>query len=127
MMKKFFSKNKTILLTLGGIALILFLTSANKKKKKAAGQTPSDPAAVKREGFPLKYGSRGKYVRALQRWLNAKKAEGVADFGANLVIDGKFGDKTLTALRLIWNEVEGYPVREVNEVQYLANDIHLYE
>ncbi len=126
MMKKFFSKNKTILLTLGGVALILFLTSANKKKK-AAGQTPSDPADVKREGFPLKYGSRGKYVRALQRWLNAKKAAGVADFGVNLVVDGKFGDKTLTALRLIWNEVEGYPVREVNEVQYLANDIHLYE
>ena len=126
MMKKFFSKNKTILLLLGGVALILFLTSANKKKK-AAGQTPSDPTAVKREGFPLKYGSRGKYVRALQRWLNAKKAAGVADFGANLVVDGKFGDKTLTALRLIWNEVEGYPVREVNEVQYLANNIHLYE
>lgn len=126
MMKKFFEKNKTILLLLGGMTLILFLTSANKKKK-TAGQTPSDPAAVKREGFPLKYGSRGRYVRALQRWLNAKKAEGVADFGANLVVDGKFGDKTLTALRLIWNEVEGYPVREVNEVQYLANDIHLYE
>ena len=127
MMKKFLSKNKTILLTLGGIALILFLTSASRKKKKAAGQTPSDPTAVKREGFPLKYGSRGRYVRALQRWLNAKKAAGVADFGANLVIDGKFGDKTLSALRIIWNEVEGYPVREVNEVQYLANDIHLYE
>jgi len=126
MMKKFFEKNKTILLLLGGVALILFLTSASRKKK-TAGQTPTDPTTIKREGFPLKYGSRGKYVRALQRWLNAKKAAGVADFGANLIVDGKFGDKTLTALRLIWNEVEGYPVREVNEVQYLANDIHLYE
>lgn len=126
MIKKFFEKNKTILLLLGGMAIILFLTSANKKKK-AAGQPPTDPAAVKRDGFPLSYGSSGKYVRALQRWLNAKKAEGVANFGANLIVDGKFGDKTLTALRLIWNEVEGYPVREVNEVQYLANDIHLYE
>ena len=126
MMKKFFEKNKTILLLLGGVALILFLTSASRKKK-TAGQTPTDPTTIKREGFPLKYGSKGKYVRALQRWLNAKKAEGVADFGANLIVDGKFGDKTLTALRLIWNEVEGYPVREVNEVQYLANDIHLYE
>ena len=116
-MKKPSTKKILIIIAVAILAYIVFTAF-----KKTASKSDTS-----RAGFPLKYGSRGKYVKALQRWLNAKKSEGVANFGASLVVDGKFGDKTLSALRIIWDKVEGYPVREVNETQYLANDIHLYE
>lgn len=121
---------KKVVIIIGVIALAYLIFIAFKKTTKTSEKTNnktdsgSEPS---RAGFPLKYGSTGKYVKALQRWLNTKKADGIANFGANLVIDGKFGDKTLSALRITWDKVEGYPVREINEVQYLANDIHLYE
>lgn len=128
-MKKPSTKKILIIIAVAILAYIIF-TAFKKKSAKSSGSDKtgdSDGTGTSRAGFPLKYGSRGKYVKALQRWLNAKKSEGVANFGANLVVDGKFGDKTLSALRIIWDKVEGYPVREVNETQYLANDIHLYE
>lgn len=129
-MKKPSTKKILIIIAVAILAYIAF-TAFKKLAKSSGGDKTGDSDGTgtdtSRAGFPLKYGSRGKYVKALQRWLNAKKSEGVANFGANLVIDGKFGDKTLSALRIIWNAVEGYPVREVNETQYLANDIHLYE
>lgn len=124
------TKKIVIIIAVAILAYIVF-TAFRKPAKSGSsdndGDNSGDGSGTQRTGFPLKYGSKGKYVKALQRWLNAKQSEGVANFGANLIVDGKFGDKTLTALRLIWNEVEGYPVREVNEVQYLANDIHLFE
>lgn len=127
-MKKPSTKKILIIIAVAILAYIVF-TAFKKTAIKTGSDGEKDEAGTdtSRAGFPLKYGSRGKYVKALQRWLNAKKSEGVANFGANLVIDGKFGDKTLSALRIIWNAVEGYPVREVNETQYLANDIHLFE
>ena len=122
---------KKIVLVVAGVIVLYLVFSAFKTKSESKSDTKENSNGsgdgTQRAGFPLKYGSKNKYVKALQRWLNAKKAEGVANFGANLVIDGNFGDKTLSALRIIWNAVEGYPVREVNEVQYLANEIHLYE
>ncbi len=127
-MKKPSTKKILIIIAVAILAYIVFTAfrkSASKSDSK--DEDSNGRSGTQRAGFPLKYGSRGKYVKALQRWLNAKKSEGVANFGANLVVDGKFGDKTLSALRIIWDKVEGYPVREVNETQYLANDIHLYE
>lgn len=130
-MKKPSTKKIIIIIAVAILAYIIFTAFGKKSAKSSSSDKNSDSDGTgtdtSRAGFPLKYGSRGKYVKALQRWLNAKKSEGVANFGANLVIDGKFGDKTLSALRIIWNAVEGYPVREVNETQYLANDIHLFE
>lgn len=128
-MKKPSTKKILIIIAVAILAYIVFTAFKRTASKSDSKDEDSngDGSGTQRAGFPLKYGSRGKYVKALQRWLNAKKSEGVANFGANLVIDGKFGDKTLSALRIIWNAVEGYPVREVNETQYLANDIHLYE
>lgn len=128
-MKKINTKKILIIIAVAILAYIVFTAfkkTASKSDTKNSDKDGTD-TDTSRAGFPLKYGSRGKYVKALQRWLNAKKSEGVANFGAKLVIDGKFGDKTLSALRIIWDKVEGYPVREVNETQYLANDIHLYE
>lgn len=124
------TKKIVIIIAVAILAYIVF-TAFRKPAKSGSsdndGDSSGDGSGTQRTGFPLKYGSKGKYVKALQRWLNTKQSEGVANFGANLVIDGKFGDKTLSALRIIWNAVEGYPVREVNETQYLANDIHLFE
>lgn len=128
-MKKINTKKIVIIIAVAILAYLVFTAFRKSASKSGSSSGDKDEAGTdtSRAGFPLRYGSRGKYVKALQRWLNAKKAEGVANFGANLVIDGKFGDKTLSALRIIWNAVEGYPVREVNELQYLANNIHLYE
>lgn len=129
-MKKIDTKKIVIIIAVAILAYIVF-TAFRKPAKSSGSDKTGDKSGTgtdtSRAGFPLKYGSRGKYVKALQRWLNAKKSAGVANFGASLVVDGKFGDKTLSALRIIWDKVEGYPVREVNETQYLANDIHLYE
>lgn len=121
---------RKILLILGGIIVAYLLFSSFKKKsanKTKATEKENKNWDTPRSGFPLTYGSKNIYVKALQRWLNAQKAAGVKDFGANLVIDGNFGSKTLSALRLIWQELEGYPIREVNETQYLDKDMHLYE
>ena len=125
-------KNTKKIVIIIAVAILAYLVfTAFRKSASTSGSSSGDKdeagTDTSRSGFPLRYGSRGKYVKALQRWLNAKKSEGVANFGANLVIDGKFGDKTLSALRIIWEKVEGYPVREINELQYLANNIHLYE
>lgn len=123
---------KKIVIIIAVVILVYLVFTAFRKPAKSRAEKEDDDkngsgSGTPRAGFPLRYGSSGKYVKSLQRWLNAKKAEGVANFGANLVVDGKFGDKTLSALRVIWEKVEGYPVREVNELQYLANNIHLYE
>lgn len=128
-MKKPSTKKILIIIAVAILAYIVFTAFKKPASKTGSSDGDKDGAGTdtSRAGFPLKYGSRGKYVKALQRWLNAKKSAGVANFGASLVVDGKFGDKTLSALRIIWDKVEGYPVREVNETQYLANDIHLYE
>lgn len=128
-MKKINTKKILIIVAVAILAYIIFTAFKKPASKSDSKDEDSngDGSGTQRAGFPLKYGSRGKYVKALQRWLNAKKSAGVANFGASLVVDGKFGDKTLSALRIIWDKVEGYPVREVNETQYLANDIHLYE
>lgn len=128
-MKKPSTKKILIIIAVAILAYIIFTAFGKKSAKSSSSDknSDSDGTGTSRADFPLKYGSKGKYVKALQRWLNAKKSEGVGNFGASLVIDGKFGDKTLSALRIIWNAVEGYPVREVNETQYLANDIHLFE
>nr|DAU94710.1 MAG TPA: Lysozyme-like protein [Caudoviricetes sp.] len=128
-MKKINTKKIVIIIAVAILAYLVFTAFRKPASKRGSNEGDKDEAGTdtSRAGFPLKYGSRGKYVKALQRWLNGKKAEGVANFGANLVVDGKFGDKTLSALRVIWEKVEGYPVRELNELQYLANNIHLYE
>lgn len=128
-MKKITTKKIVIIIAVAILAYLVFTALRKSASKSGSSNGDKDEAGTdtSRAGFPLKYGSRGKYVKALQRWLNAKKADGIANFGANLVIDGKFGDKTLSALRITWDKVEGYPVREINEVQYLANEIHLYE
>ena len=90
---------------MGGTAYLVY--NLLKKRPKTFGELAMDtkqtlvdaPSEIKAvvtgkyedESFPLKKGSGGKRVESLQRFL--KKETGI-----NLVIDGKFGDKTEKAV-----------------------------
>ena len=104
-------KNKKILyLALSGIAtagLGYLIFSLLRKKPKTFSEAlddtlatvvnaPSEVVAVvsnsyKNQGFPLKKGSGGKRIKALQEFLNLAS-------GYNLVVDGKFGNLTESAV-----------------------------
>lgn len=49
------------------------------------------PIVQDKNGFPLMEGSRGEYVKNIQKALNER-------FGSDLVIDGVFGTKTARAI-----------------------------
>lgn len=97
---------KIIFLALGGIATAgvgyLFYNLLRKKPqsfseviedtKNTIVNAPSDVTSIVTssytdKGFPLKKGSGGEKVKALQRFLNESS-------GYNLVVDGKFGNLT---------------------------------
>ena len=108
---------KKFLLIVGGLSIGLFITARVINKRRSKGGF--SPKGGVREGFPLKKGSRGAKVEALQRFLNKE------DSSANLKVNGKFDDATLAAWKLqqypfenfvkFWpNAVEG----EVHEDYY---------
>lgn len=126
--KSFYSKNKQLVWLLGGVALFVLLTSSKKKTTTSKSSTSSNDNATGSEDnvFPLSYGSKGKKVRALQRWLNYQKTTYNLKF-TNLVIDGNFGSKTLNALRSVWTAMYGYPISEMTERQYIEEELLLHE
>ena len=127
--KSFYSKNKQLVWLLGGVALFVLLTSSKKSTRTSKSSTGSDDDAVTSSEdsvFPLSFGSKGKKVRALQRWLNYKKTTYNLTF-TNLVIDGQFGVKTLNALRSVWTAMYGYPISEMTERQYIEEELLLHE
>ncbi len=126
--KSFYSKNKQLVWLLGGVALFVLLTSSKKKTTTSKSSTSSNDNATGGEDnvFPLSYGSKGKKVRALQRWLNYQKTTYNLKF-TNLVIDGNFGSKTLNALRSVWTAMYGYPISEMTERQYIEEELLLHE
>lgn len=126
--KSFYSKNKQLVWLLGGVALFVLLTSSKKKTKTSKSSTGGNDNATSGDDnvFPLSYGSKGKKVRALQRWLNDQKTTYNLKF-TNLVIDGNFGSKTLNALRSVWTAMYGYPISEMTERQYIEEKLLLHE
>lgn len=126
--KSFYSKNKQLVWLFGGVALFVLLTSSKKKTTTSKSSTSSNDNATSSEDnvFPLSYGSKGKKVRALQRWLNYQKTTYNLKF-TNLVIDGQFGVKTLNALRSVWTAMYGYPISEMTERQYIEEELLLHE
>ncbi len=62
---------------------------------KAITKKPS--GFCQHSGFPLKYGSCGEKVKALQRYLNSKTRPP----RILLKVDGKMGNKTIAALKRI--------------------------
>lgn len=126
--KSFYTKNKQLVWLLGGVALFVLLTSSKKKTTTSKSSTGGNDNATSGEDsvFPLSFGSKGKKVRALQRWLNYQKTTYNLKF-TNLVIDGNFGSKTLNALRSVWTAMYGYPISEMTERQYIEEELLLHE
>lgn len=73
----------------GGVAVGLLLLAAIIKNRKSKG------------GFPLKKGSKGPKVEALQRFLNKED-------NANLQVNGKFDAATLAAWEKMQSPWEGF-------------------
>jgi len=96
----FWTKNKTGILTYGALFLVvgtistlLIIKGKRNNNNQVAGETRTPTGFCKYgDSFPLKYGSCGKKVKALQQILQLKGA----DLGA-AGIDGKYGEKTQTA------------------------------
>jgi peptidoglycan hydrolase-like protein with peptidoglycan-binding domain len=100
---------KTLLAVGGGLAtagLGYLVYMLLKKKPKTFGELTKDvtqtvkdlPSAVSQvagkytdDSFPLKKGSGGERVKSLQKFLNASS-------GYSLVVDGKFGNQTESAV-----------------------------
>ena len=100
---------KVVVTILGGVAtagLGYLAYMLLKKKPKTFGEAVTDvtqtvkdlPSAVTQvagkytdDSFPLKKGSGGDRVKSLQKFLNASS-------GYNLVVDGKFGNQTESAV-----------------------------
>lgn len=120
-MKKY---KKTIIIGLAVTAAYLLFTSSKKKQSSKGGDSASDDTGSARKGFPLRKGSTGRYVAALQEWLNNKQPLSGIDYVA---VDSVFGEKTLAALNETWKALHGYGIREVNEVMYLSEGMNAYE
>jgi peptidoglycan hydrolase-like protein with peptidoglycan-binding domain len=90
------------------IAAVLFFVFSSKKAK-AIPESNTDNLGKKitwtDDDFPLIKGSTGIRVKQLQAGLNIIKNN-------NLAIDGKFGEKTLSALK------EGYNIESLSEANY---------
>ena len=127
--KSFYSKNKQLVWLLGGVTLFVLLTSSKKKTTTSKSSTGgTGPIATTPVEFPIKYGDSGKGVKAVQRWCNDKKKSYNLSF-ASLVIDGKFGPKTLNALVTVWKTMYGSAaeISEVTERIYVEEGMLLYE
>ena len=90
------------------IAAVIYFVFASKKSK-AIPESNTDNLGKKiswtDDEFPLKKGSSGIRVKQLQTGLNIIKNN-------NLAIDGKFGEKTLSALK------EGFNIESLSEANY---------
>jgi len=88
----------------GGVAVGLLLLARLIKNRKSKG------------GFPLKKGSRGPKVAALQRFLNKE------DGSANLQVNGKFDKATLAAWKRQQYPFEGFLKSWPNAVEGQVNE-----
>ncbi|MCX6250730.1 MAG: peptidoglycan-binding domain-containing protein [Bacteroidetes bacterium] len=91
-------KNKKLIFWIAGLLILAYViwhfvkkraTSAHEAALPGTNHVPISPASL--TGFPLKQGSRGKYVTALQQYLKDAKKE-------SLTVDGILGPKTAAAL-----------------------------
>lgn len=127
-------QTKYILIAIGVVLVILIFRRSNKNTTEVT--TPNlytDPyqpdtntgtGTSKSKYFPLRRGSKNKYVGALQKFLNNYKNISGAD---TLVVDNIFGSKTQSALYLYWDAKHGFGIPELNELQYETEMIYLYE
>lgn len=127
-------QTKYILIAIGVVLVILIFRRSNKNTTVTTTSNPyTDPfhpvistgtGTSKSKYFPLRRGSKNKYVGALQKFLNNYRNIS----GANtLVVDNIFGSKTQSALGQYWEAKHGFWIPELNELQYETEMIYLYE
>ncbi len=81
-------------------------TATPEEKANSNVTNYASPSLYKYASFPLKNGSKGKEVAAIQRWLNTGVLHTPYAINyPNLIIDGILGSKTTAALEAI-----GYPL-----------------
>lgn len=127
-------QTKYILIAIGVVLVILIFRRSNKNTTVTTTPNPyTDPfkpeistgtGTSKSKYFPLRRGSKNKYVGALQKFLN--NYSNIS--GANtLVVDNIFGSKTQSVLGQYWKAKHGFWIPELNELQYETEMIYLYE
>lgn len=128
-------QTKYILIAIGVVLVILIFRRSNKNTTVATTPNPytaqpyqpdttTGTGTSKSKFFPLRRGSKNKYVGALQKFLNNYRNIS----GANtLVVDNIFGSKTQSALGQYWEAKHGFWIPELNELQYETEMIYLYE
>lgn len=127
-------QTKYILIAIGVVLVIFIFRRSNKNTTVTTTSNPyTEPSqpeigtgtgTSKSKYFPLRRGSKNKYVGALQKFLNNYKNIS----GANtLVVDNIFGSKTQSALGRYWEAKHGFGIPELNELQYETEMIYLYE
>lgn len=116
---------KTIIYIAIGIVAVIVVFLLFKKSKKAVTKTEkgekdknnsSNLYLLDSSDFPLKKGSKGKYVKALQLYLNDHKK----GTDAPLYIDSKFGIETERLCESILGS------KEVEEFTFLSENIDSY-
>lgn len=114
------NKKTIIYIAIGIVAVIAIFLLFRKPKKTANGEknhnNSSNLYLLDPSEFPLKKGSKGKYVKALQLYLNDHKK----GTDAPLYIDSKFGDET----ERLTESVLG--AKEVDEFTFLKENIDSY-
>ena len=114
------NKKTIIYIVIGIVAVIAIFLLFRKPKKTANGEKNKNNSSnlylLDSSKFPLKKGSQGKYVKALQLYLN--------DFrkGADtpLYIDGEFGIETERLCKSVLG------TKEVEEFTFLKENIDSY-
>lgn len=71
-------------------------------------------------GFPIKKGSRGNKVKALQTALNAARTK--FNMGNKIKVDGVYGAKTIAALKPLWVGADLLTESGYNSVMQVLND-----
>lgn len=114
------NKKTIIYIAIGIVAVIVVFLLFRKPKKTANGEKDKNNSSnlylLDSSKFPLKKGSTGKYVKALQLYLNDWKK----GTDAPLYVDSKFGIET----ERLCESVLG--TKEVKEFTFLENNIDSY-
>lgn len=108
--------NKKTIIIIAGIFLLGIVIFLLGKKQKSKGKKQASLDLLDSSKFPLKKGSQGKYVKALQLYLNDWKK----GTDAPLYIDGKFGIET----ERLTESILGAKV--VDEFTFLSENIDSY-
>ncbi len=81
---------------------------------------PKPPVTKRTDEFPLKKGSKGARVRALQVWILRKDKNALPKFGA----DADFGKETEDALIKLFGKKEIFDQAELNAIEEASKPVY---